>query len=307
MIGKKEIETIYNIYYAVFDSLNQVLIGQDNVKKVVAASLLCDMNSKLLLIGDTGVGKTSLAKYLATSFQSQRISITSDMIPSDIIEQLRTHTDMNFLQIDEFNRASGKLQSALLELLAEKQMTILGSTHRFSNFYVFATQNSKDIAGIFNVPQAVYDRFDVSVYFDSLPEEDMRDVLFSGFEPATQSRIDLKCLNYTKMVIDNFEFSKMDEKIMMQIFSLIDGMELEEEKLFAGSNIRAHKYALKLAKLNALLNGRDFLLPSDIVDYINSIYMHRINQNIAVIGEQNVEDSFAKVQEKILSIKRKRG
>ena len=81
-------------------------------------------------------------------------------------------------------------------------------------------------------------------------------------------------------------------------------MALDGQRLFGGSNIRAHKFALKLAKLTALRNGRSQIFPSDIVDFVNYIYMHRIDQNIACIGEKQVLDKFDEVKSKILSMKR---
>ena len=93
---------------------------------------------------------------------------------------------------------------------------------------------------------------------------------------------------------------------MMKTFEIIDSMTIKEKKLFAGSNIRAHKFALKLAKLNALANGRNYLLSADIADFVNYLYMHRIDQNIARIGDYEVEERFYDVKKKILSIKRRK-
>lgn len=181
------------------------------------------------------------------------------MIPSEIVNHLKEHRDMNFLQIDD--RASGKVQSTFLELMAESQMTVAGKIYPFSDFYVVATQNSQDISRVFNVPMTIYDRFDVCVSFDDLTEEDKMAILFNGFEPDEQSNIDIRWFYVTKRIIDNFLLSKNDKYIMMQIFSKIDGTKHNSQKLFAGSNIRAHKFALKLMKLNALKEGRNYIVP----------------------------------------------
>lgn len=305
-------EKVMETYQSTISSLDEVLIGQKNVKKVIASSILCDSNSKILLTGNTGTGKTTLSKFLGSSFCLERISVTSDMIPSDIQEQLRNKPRMNFLQIDEFNRASGKVQSAFIELFAEKQMSIGGVQYKFDDFYVFATQNSADISGIFNVPQAVYDRFDVNVYFDDLTEEEKRFLLFSEFEPATMSSLSLEELKLCKIAVSKFQSGKSkgeikkDEDVMMKAFEIIDSMTMKEKKMFAGSNIRAHKFALKLAKINALANGRNYLLSADIADFVNYLYMHRIDQNIARIGDYEVEERFYDVKQQILSIKRRK-
>lgn len=304
MANDKDMEKFGQIYRSTISSLDSVLIGQDKVKKVITASLLCDTNSRILLTGNTGTGKTTLSNFLANSFLSERITVTSDMIPSDIQEQLKNKQKMKFLQIDEFNRASGKVQSALIELLAEKQISVGGSKYQFDDFYVFATQNSADIAGIFNVPQAVYDRFDVNVYFEDLSEDEKRRLLFSDFVPSTTSTIMPDDLAFTKNAVAHFETNEQDERIMMQIFNLIDHMTLYEHKLFAGSNIRAHKFALKLAKLAALSSGRNYLLPADMADFIQYVYMHRIDQNVARINAPEVKNRFDNVKQEILTLKR---
>lgn len=305
MITDRHIEGVVRVYNSTISTLDQVLVGQRRVKKVVAASLMCDMNSKILLTGNTGVGKTTLSNFLASSFCSERISVTSDMIPSDIQEQLKKNSAMQFLQIDEFNRASGKVQSTFIELFAEHQMSVEGTRYPFGDFYVFATQNSADISGIFNVPQAVYDRFDVNIYFNPLSKSEKKFLLFQDFSPATISDIDIRHLRATKKVVDHFVTSDKDENMMLQIFELIDGMELDGQPLFAGSNIRAHKFALKLVKLFALTQGRKSLLPTDILEFLDYVYMHRINQNIAKIGDKEVVDRFSDTKDKIRSIRRR--
>ncbi|MCI9234220.1 MAG: MoxR family ATPase [Bacilli bacterium] len=304
MVSKREIDRVVNIYQSTVASLDKVLVGQKNVKKAVAASILCDIGSKILMTGGPGTGKTTLSKFLSTSFESERISITSDIFPSDIQEQLKRNQNLQLLQIDEFNRASGKIQSVFLELFAEKQMSIGGEKYEFKDFYVFATQNSADIAGVFNVPQAVYDRFDMNIYFEKLSDEEKRILFFRGFKPETESHFELDELIETKLAVSHFETTPKDEDIMMRIFGMIDAMNLDGERLFAGSNIRAHTFALKLVKLIALSNGRDSIFPTDIIDFLNYIYIHRIDQNVASMNDKAVLDQFDAVKNKIVSMKR---
>lgn len=306
MENNKTIERVAEIYNSTLAELDTALIGQKNVKKVVAAAILCDTNSKILLTGNTGMGKTTLSNFLASSFDKERINVTSDMIPSDIQEQLKRNQNMEFLQIEEFNRGSGKVTSSLIELFAEKQMSICGTQYTFNDFYVFATQNSADIAGIFNVPQAVYDRFDINVYFESLEDYEKRELLFGRFVSNKKSNLSKDDIAFTKRAVNTFKTDEKDENIMMQIFDLIDSMTFNEKKLFAGSNIRAHKFALKLAKLMALSSGRNYLLPADIADFIKYLYMHRIDQNIATIGTDDLVNKFQDTEKNILTrIKRR--
>lgn len=306
MISRRTLDGVARVYSSMISSLDHVLVGQEQVKKVVASSLLCDTNSRILFTGNTGVGKTTLANFLASGLNSERISVTSDMIPSDVQEQLRRNPNMQCLQIDEFNRASGKVQSTFIELFAENQMTVNGNKIPFHDFYVLASQNSADIAGIFNVPQAVYDRFDVNIYFEGLSDLEKRALLFQGFEPDKSNSIDIRNLAAVKRIVDGFTTDIDDENVMMKIFNLIDGMELDDQPLFAGSNIRAHKFALRLVKLYAITQGRDYIMPTDILDFLTYVYMHRIDQNVARIGDKSVMDTFDNTKEKIYSIKRRR-
>lgn len=303
---QQDIEKVVNIYNDTISTLDTVLIGQKKAKSVITAAMLCDANSRILLTGNTGTGKTTISNFLASSFDAERITVTSDMLSSDIQTQLKNRTSLNFLQIDEFNRASGKVQSSLIELFAENQMTIDGCKYQFDDFYVFATQNSADISGVFNVPQAVYDRFDINVYYEKLSMDEKRMLLFEDFEPAKEGNLDRDNMLFTQKQVENFKLNESDQKILLSIFNIIDAMKLNEKNLFAGSNIRAHKYALKLAKLFALTNGRKYILPLDIAEFLNYVYMHRIDQNVARIADEDVEKLFLNTKDQILSLRRHR-
>lgn len=304
IIDRQTLYRISDIYDKTISSFNSVLIGQERVKKVVASSLLCDNNARMLFLGSTGMGKTTLANFLASSFNAERISVNSDLLPSDIYEQLKDKSDLQLLQVDEFNRASGKVQSSFIELFAENQMTIMGKKYTFNDFYVIATQNSADIAGIFNVPQAIYDRFDVSISFDTLSSEEMRMILFTDFKPLYVEHIDFADIEFTKLVVDSFKMRKEDMDLLMKIFNIINAMVYNDKNLFAGPNIRAHAFAIKLAKFNALADGRDYIKPCDLADFINYLYMHRIDQNVKILHDGEIQEIFDDARNNILSLRR---
>jgi len=304
IIDRQTLYRISDIYDKTISSFNSVLIGQERVKKVVASSLLCDNNARMLFTGSTGMGKTTLANFLASSFNTERISVNSDLLPSDIYEQLKDKSDLQLLQVDEFNRASGKVQSSFIELFAENQMTIMGKKYTFNDFYVIATQNSADIAGIFNVPQAIYDRFDVSISFDTLSSEEMRMILFTDFKPLYVEHIDFADIEFTKLAVDSFKMKKEDMDLLMKIFNIINAMVYNDKNLFSGPNIRAHAFAIKLAKFNALADGRDYIKPCDLADFINYLYMHRIDQNVKILHDGEIQEIFDDARNNILSLRR---
>lgn len=302
----QKIEHVKQIYYNTFMDLDDVLVGQSVVKKAVTSALLCDKNCRVLFTGNTGVGKTTLTNYLASNFaHSERISVTSDLLPSDIQTRLTSNPEMDFLHIDELNRASGKLQSAFIELFAEKQISTLDKKIEFGDFYVFATQNSTDIAGTFNVPSALYDRFSINVYFSFLSEMEKRRLLFGGFKPAKTGNISMADIDYTTDAIDSFDLSQIDQNILMNIFNIIDSMNVGGNPIFSGSNIRAHEFAIKMAKINALADNRDYILPTDLADYIVSLYLHRINQNEFSFDDPVIHSQFKNARKRILGTRRK--
>ncbi len=307
MIDEKVIAQVVKIYSDLYTSLDSVLIGQKAVKKVVTSSLLCDKNSKILLIGDTGTGKTSLANFIGSSFNKTKISVTSDLLPSEVQEQLITSGNFSFLHIDEFNRASGKLQSAFLELFSERKMSLGSKTYNFGDFYVMATQNNADIAGIFNVPQAVYDRFDVGVYFTNLSFAEKKELFFSDFVARTQSKIDPADIDFTTGAVATFELSPAEQDLLIKTFTMVDKLLYVDKPLFSGSNIRAHKFAIKLAKINAMADGRNYLKPSDLTDYIVSLYLHRVNQNVVSLDNPDLKTTFDVLNEQILALRTRKG
>lgn len=288
---------------------DRVLVGQKKVKKLVAYSILSNSNSRILLTGGTGYGKSTLSDFLATRFKTVRISMTSDLLPCDIQELLKRNTDLRLLQIEEFNRASEQTQSALIELFSKGQMTIDGNIYSFRNlhdFYVIATQNDDEIAGMFPVPLAMYDRFDVSIAYDELSRDEMEEILFGNHSSNEQLHLLSSMLDKVQKAVNQFQTNKIDQNMMLTIFEKIDSLTIDNKKLFAGSNVRAHLFALKLVKLMALTSGRTYLLPTDIIDFIESLYMHRINQNVAQLNDEKVKDLFERIKIEIKEMQREK-
>lgn len=318
MIGKRvlsrqEKEMIQQTFLYVRGSLDKVLVGQEKVKDMMTFAILCDANSKIMLQGGTGMGKTTLCEFLKSGFASEKITMYSDMFPSDLLVLLKKKQEslvkekkeLQFLFIDEFNRASARVQDALIEFLAQKKFTIEGETYRFSDFYVMVSQNDEEFVGTYDVSQAIYDRFDMSLYFENLREEELRFLLFGDFSPATHFPFPKLNSQYVQNAIATSLWDDASIDLMMSAVQKINAMQMDGKNFFGGPNYRAHEYAKKLAKLSALVDGRDKVEPSDIANFVPYLYRHRINQNFFSMNDSRVLESFSDVQEAILKLNRK--
>ena len=159
---------------------------------------------------------------------------------------------------------------------------------------------------MFPVPLAMYDRFDVSIAYDELSRDEMEEILFGKHSSNEQLHLLSSMLDKVQKAVDQFPTNKIDQNMMLTIFEKIDSLMIDNKKLFVGSNVRAHLFALKLVKLMALTNGRTYLLPTDIIDFIESLYMHRINQNVAQLNDEKVKDLFAGIKGEIKEMRREK-
>lgn len=303
----ENVKLIREYYMQVKNYLDTLVIGEEHAKDVIISSMLCDKNSRILLTGRTGTAKSTISNNLAQNFISKKISITSDLLPSDILNTIINTPDLQFLQLEEANRASGRVQSSLIELLADNKITTDEKEMTFSDFYVFATQNDSEIAGIFDVPQAIYDRFDVNIKFGNLTTIELEQVLFEYTTKVNEAKIDLKkIIALTTKEIENFIYNLEDRRIIIEATKVIDSATYGKKELFASSNIRGHLFAKKIAAFHALVNGRKYILSDDISDYISNIYLHRINQAVLKMNDVEAGQVIDGLKEKVLSIKRNR-
>lgn len=304
---KQKCDKVAMIYDQFRQSFDKVLVGENEAKHVIITSLMCSPSSKILLVGGTGYGKTTLAQFLANNFIYQKVSMVNIFEPSDIGKQLKEHQDLQCLHIDELNRGKTNIQNVFIDLFTGKKLTVQEESCPFPDFYVIATQNDHEFGGVYPVSQALYDRFDVSISFEGLTDEEKRILYFRGFKPDVNEQIKvLKFLPFVHDQINHFPTKREDESLILEAFSKINKMKVRNQELFSGSNVRAEEFAIRVAKLNAMLDGRRDIFPSDIAYDVKSIYMHRIDQNVADFDDSKVTDAFDNVKEDILSIERKR-
>jgi len=301
--------------------ISKGVIGQDEMINSILIGLLS--NGHILLEGVPGLAKTTAVKTVANAIDLnfKRIQFTPDLLPSDIIGvqiyDLRTNEFKikkgpiftNLLLADEINRAPAKVQSALLEVMQERQVTIADDTFKLeAPFLVLATQNPIEQEGAYSLPEAQLDRFmfKIVVSYNSKDEEYeiAKKVTMNSFEEIKKiiNKFDLEEL---KKEITNIH---MDEELERYIIDIIDASrnpknyDLEEfvDIIHFGASPRATIDMFKAVKANAYLRGNDHVTPIDIAMVAKNVLRHRIILSYeAMAKELNVDDVIQKILEKI--------
>ncbi|MEN8717761.1 MAG: MoxR family ATPase [Sulfurovum sp.] len=277
--------------------INKVIVGQEKLIDSMLIALLSE--GHILLEGVPGVAKTTAVNSLAKSIglKFKRVQFTPDLLPSDITgneildlkenEFTIKHGPIftNFLLADEINRAGAKVQSALLEAMAEKQVTIGEDTFELEKpFMVLATSNPIDQDGTYELPEASLDRFmlKVIVTYNNYDEE------FEIAKRATKSGF-----GEINKVIDNSKLQELkkqceaifiDDEISKYILNIIFatrepkkyGLENISEYISYGVSPRATIDLHKACKARAFLNGKDFVTPHDVIQVVHEVIDHRL-------------------------------
>jgi MoxR-like ATPase len=271
-------------------TLHQAIIGQEEMIDGLIIGLLCE--GHILIEGLPGLAKTSTisALSLALGIGSKRIQFTPDMLPSDIIgTEIYNPKDHSFsikkgavfthlLLADEINRAPAKVQSALLEVMQEKQVTIAEETFKLSSpFFVMATQNPIEQEGVYPLPQAQLDRFMMKVlvsYNNEAQElEIMRRVANKSFEPI-EKVLELSEIQALQKTLNAIHIDKELEAYIIKL--IISTRDSNNTNIMYGASPRASIDLYKASKAKALLKGKDFVSPSDIAEVIYAVLRHRI-------------------------------
>jgi MoxR-like ATPase len=285
------------------EELNTEIIGQQDLIEFMLITLLCD--GHMLVEGTPGLAKTKAIKTLAEKIAAdfQRIQFTPDLLPSDL-----TGADIfkyeksefafskgpifsNFILADEINRAPAKVQSALLEAMAEKQVTVGNKTYKLPDlFLVMATQNPIEQEGTYNLPEAELDRFLMYVKIDFPDMKSERQILKLARKEHIEdikhsNKKAKKDLNEEDVFKAREEITKVyiSEELDEYIINLIFATRFPEkyrkdlkEKIYIGASPRA-TIALDIgSKAKAWLEGRDYVIPNDIHFVIKAILRHRI-------------------------------
>lgn len=274
---------------AAMAQVNQVLLGKPRQIKLAFTCLIA--GGHLLLEDVPGVGKTTLAHALAASFalDFQRVQFTSDLLPSDIIGvsvykretgQFRFHPGPIFtglLLADEINRATPKTQSALLEAMAEGQVTVDGQTHTLPQpFFVVATQNPLDLAGTFPLPDSQLDRFMLRLSLD-YPDAAAERALLTGSD-----RRDLLAQLVPQLDGAGLTALHRQTQTITASPALLDYLQAllsasrRHTEIRVGLSPRAGLALLNAARTWAMLSGRTHVLPEDIQALFVPLAAHRL-------------------------------
>jgi MoxR-like ATPase len=274
------------------ETIGSIVVGQHAMVDLMVAGLLSD--GHLLIEGVPGVAKTLSAKLMARSLDVpfSRLQFTPDLMPSDVLGTTvfnPRESQFQFKQgpifsgiilIDEINRAPAKTQSALFEVMEERQVTIDGTTYPMqSPFMVIATQNPIEQEGTYRLPEAQLDRFlfKINVGYPTLEEE----ISILNQQQHQSSSELLKEVKPVLNAVDILEFRKLVRQIVVEpkLLSFIASVVAETRNnasLFLGASPRASLNILQASKALAGIRGRDFVVPDDILTVVPPVLRHRI-------------------------------
>lgn len=280
---------IKNVTEKILDNVEKVIIGKRDMIELAVIALI---SSGHLLIEDApGVGKTMLARSLARSLGCtfKRIQFTPDMLPGDItgVSIYNQKTD-NFefrpgpviaqiVLADEINRATPKVQSALLECMEEKQITVDGITHRMPEpFHVLATQNPIEYEGTFPLPETELDRFTLRLSLGYPSVSDAITIITKQqYRHPIEQLESVVSSDDFKMLQEAVKNIYVDDLIKQYIATMVEATH-NHPLIYLGASPRASLALFRTAQARALLQGRDYVWPDDIKILAVPVIAHRL-------------------------------
>nr|WP_067956744.1 MoxR family ATPase [Nitrosopumilus sp. Nsub] len=272
------------------------IIGQEDIIKKILISIIS--NGHVLLESVPGLAKTLMIKTMADIFSvnNVRIQFTPDLLPADILgtkiyknnsnsfEIQKGPIFHNFVLADEINRAPPKVQSALLESMQERQVSIHGETFQLEKpFLVLATQNPIENEGTYKLPEAQVDRFALKILINyPTKEEEIKIIERNTMESEKKSEPILKSNEILQMQEFNSKIYA-DDIILKYVANIVDATrnpdnyELDlQNTIEFGASPRASIWLIKTAKANAMINGRGYVIPEDVKEVAHDVLRHRL-------------------------------
>jgi MoxR-like ATPase len=291
--------------------LGRIIRGKADVLRLSVVALLA--KGHLLIEDVPGVGKTTLAQALARSVRCtfHRLQFTSDMLPSDVlgVTIYNVHTQTfefkrgpvftQFLLADEINRTTPKTQSALLEAMNERQVTIDGHSHPLPEpFMVIATQNPVEHHGTYPLPESQLDRFLLRLRMGYPDRESERDILRQG-APETAATAGLSADDVLHLQAEA-ESVKVDDALVDYILSIVEKTR-SHESLSLGVSPRGTQALYRATQALALCEGRDYAIPDDVKRLAVPVFAHRVVINTRVALAQRTTELAERVLQEILT------
>ena len=292
-------------------SAESSILGKQTETKL---ALCCFLSHGHILIEDVpGMGKTTFAKVLAKllDLSFARIQFTNDLMPSDLIgiqifdskegkfNLIQGPIFHHFILADELNRGTPKTQSALLEAMEEKQVTLDGSTIELPHpFFVVATQNPRSQIGTHHLPESQLDRFMMKIKIGYPTSEHEKQIISN--DTHFHSYQNLKSaipLDQLEGLYRNVKDVKVSDKLLNYVIAILD--QSRNDNAYQGLSPRAGKDIIKAAKSWAYIHGRDFVLPDDVQAVISSVISHRLSP----FQNQSYEQDQGLAQKLIRSVK----
>ncbi len=294
-------------------NISKVIVGKDDVIKKAIITLIA--GGHLLIEDVPGVGKTMLAKSIAKSINLdfKRIQFTPDLLPSDIIgitvyNEKTKEFDFkkgpifsNIILADEINRTTPKTQSALLEAMEERQVTVDGITYQLNEpFFVIATENPIEYEGTFPLPEAQLDRFFMKIEI-GYPDIDDEVLLLNRVQLKHPIEDLREVITKEEIIEIQKEIRKIhvDESLKNYIVKLGRALR-EDEDVYLGPSPRSLIILMRVSQAKAFIDGRDFVIPDDIKYLFPSVMSHRIilkpeSKLKGVIEKEIIERAVLKV------------
>ncbi|MEJ8819511.1 AAA family ATPase [Lacibacter sp. H407] len=289
---RTDLTQLNNAIATIREAVGKVIVGQEQMVELMIAGILAD--GHILIEGVPGVAKTLSAKLMAKLIDADfsRIQFTPDLMPSDVLGTSVFNPKeasfqfkagplfSNIVLIDEINRAPAKTQSALFEVMEERQVTVDGTTYQMTvPFMVLATQNPVDQEGTYRLPEAQLDRFlfKIEVGYPTLEEEV---IILTNQHQADNRHL----LNEIVKVLSASDIAHYRETIrqivvehkLLEFIARIVNETRNNPSLFLGASPRASLAIVKASKAFAAMRGRDFITPEDIIEVAPHVLRHRI-------------------------------
>src|SRR5579859_5889468 len=286
--------------------VKKIIVGQDHLLERMVVALLA--RGHILVEGVPGLAKTMAIKTLAESIggEFKRIQFTPDLVPADLVgtriynqKTGEFSTSLgpvfcNLLLADEINRAPAKVQSALLEVMQEHQVTIAGETHKVPDpFLVMATQNPIETEGTYALPEAQVDRFLMKVLVGYPSEEEEFVIVERVTGPSHQPM----AVADTDQLLDlqrQCRKTYIEPALIQYAVRLAAATRQPDKYLTYGASPRASIHMIECARALAFLRGRDYALPQDVVDMVPDVLRHRLVLSYEALAEGLTPDELIK-------------